>query len=219
MILFVFLVALMIFLIVITIVSTIIKLSLVVTTKYKYETYLLIIPAILFILLWGILFILWFIMTDNYTNGGIINLIFETILNSNINIHNYTPAFICLIICSIAGIIIQPFIFLTVNIPYNNIRVKIKKQFSNFSRWFTQKILKKDLKPELMPINDIAIPEKFVKLKYTNALISSIFSFSIIFFTVILLLFFSNIISKKILDSLPKTNIEIEENTTNNNVD
>lgn len=205
---FIFLVALMIFLIVITIITTIIKLSLMVTTKYKYETYILIVPSVLFILLWGILFFLWFIMSDNYTNGGIVNLAFETVLNSNLNIHDYTPSLICLLICSVAGIIIQPLIFLSVNIPYSTMRVKLKKQFIKLKKWFIEKLLKKDLKPELMPTNEVMIKEKWVKLKYQNALISSIFSFAVIFFTVIALLFFSNIISKKILEKIPKQKVE-----------
>lgn len=205
---FIFLVALMIFLIVITIITTIIKLSLMVTTKYKYETYILIVPSILFILLWGILFFLWFIMSDNYTNGGIVNLAFETVLNSNLNIHDYTPSLICLLICCMTGIIIQPLIFLSVNIPYGNIRVTLKKQLIKLKKWFITKILKKDLKPELMPTSDVMIKEKWVKLKYPNALISSIFSFAIIFFAVITLLFCSNIISKKILEKIPKQKME-----------
>ncbi len=205
---FIFLVALMIFLIVITIITTIIKLSLMVTTKYKYETYILIVPSILFILLWGILFFLWFIMSDNYTNGGIVNLAFETVLNSNLNIHDYTPSLICLLICCMTGIIIQPLIFLGVNIPYGNMRVTLKKQLIKLKKWFITKILKKDLKPELMPTSDVMIKEKWVKLKYPNALISSIFSFAIIFIAVITLLFCSNIISKKILEKIPKQKME-----------
>ena len=196
---FVFLIILLILLIIITIATTIIKLSLLVTTKYKYETYILIFPAILYLILWIGLFIAWLLLSDKYSDNGFINLIFDSIMKSNFNLLYFKNSIIIAIVCIIVGILIQPFIFLTVNFPYYKIRMALTKLFKNIKKWFIVKILKKDLKPELMPSYEMKIKEKWVKLKFVNALISSVFSFAVIFVITTLLILFSNMITKKIL--------------------
>ena len=209
---FVFLILLLVLLLTITIATTIIKLSLFVTTKYKYETYILIIPAILYLILWGGLFIAWLLLSDKYLDNGLINLLFNSFINSNFNIIYYKTPIIIAIICFSVGILIQPFIFLTVNIPYNSIRMRISLLFKNIKKWFIVKILKKDLKQGFMPSYEIKIKEKWVKLKYVNALISSVFSFAAIFVIVLSLIFLSNIISKKILSKIAYEKEEIVQN-------
>lgn len=214
---FVFLIILLILLIVITIATTIIKLSLFVTTKYKYETYILIFPAMLYILLWLGLFIVWLLLSDKYSDNGFIKLIFDSIMNSNFNLLYFKNSIIIAIICFIVGILIQPFIFLTVNFPYYKIRIGVTKLCKNIKKWFILKVLKKELKPELMPSYEIKIKEKWVKLKYINALISSIFSFATVFVITLLLILFSNIVTNKILNKV--TNKNINTNIENVNID
>lgn len=213
---FIFLVSFLIILIVLTVITTIIKISLYVTTRYNYETYLLIVPAILYILLWSGLFTLFFILANNYIEGGLLNLIYNSILNNNFNIINFKTPLLIFIGCCLIGILLQPFIFLGVNIPYNKIRISMQNLFRKLKIWFITKILKKDLKPSLMPTHEIKLKEKWVKLKYLNSLISSIFCFSSIFIIVILLLFTSNVISKKILSTL---NTSSQEEQTIQNVE
>lgn len=211
---FVFLIILLILLIVITIATTIIKLSLFVTTKYKYETYILIIPALLYLALWLGLFIAWLLLSDKYTDNGFVNLIFDSIMKSNFNLLYFKKPIIIAIICIVVGILIQPFIFLTVNIPYGKIRIGITTLFRNIKKWFIVKILKKDLKPGFMPSYEMKIKEKWVKLKFTNALISSIFSFATVFIITFLLILCSNMVTKKILVKVQGDKAETEQVST-----
>ena len=219
---FVFLLSLLIILIVLTVVTTIIKVSLFVTTKYNYETYLLIVPAILYILLWCGLLTLWFVLSNNNIEGGLLNLIYNSILDTNFNILYFKTPLLIFIGCSLAAILLQPFTFLAVNIPYNKIRIAIQSVFRKLKVWFITKVLKKDLKPSLMPTYEIKLKEKWVKLKYLNSLISSIFCYASIFIIVAGLLFTGNILSKKILNIIDTPNEEteqIQENQTTEQVE
>ena len=214
---FMFLLSLLTILIILTIVTTIIKISLFVTTKYSYETYLLIVPAILYILLWCGLLTLWFVLSNNNIEGGLLNLIYNSILDTNFNIINFKQPLLIFIGCSVLAILLQPFTFLAVNIPYNKIRIAIQSVFRKLKVWFVTKVLKKDLKPSLMPTYEMRLKEKWVKLKYLNSLISSIFCYASIFIIVVGLLFTGNVISKKILNTIDTPNEEteqIEENQT-----
>ncbi len=218
MIFFIFLVSLLLLLLAVTLVTTMIKLSLLVTTKYKYETYILIVPAILHIILWSGLIVLWFIISDRYTDGGILNIFMDYVFDISFDVSKFNFALICAIICCFVGILLQSFVFLTVNIPYKNIRVKLNRIFFNIKKWFVEKILKKDLKPISMPISEIVIPEKWTPLKYINSLISSIFSFAVVFIIIIILVISSNFISNKVLNKIIDKNKTVQTTNTDKNI-
>ena len=128
---FIFLLIILFLLITITIATTIIKVSLLITTKYKYETYILIIPAILYIILWLALLLAWFFTVDHFSQNGIINIIFDNVLNIQTSYIPYNLMIVCGIIYCFIGIILQTFIFLCINIPYNKIRMNISKLLKN----------------------------------------------------------------------------------------
>lgn len=197
---FIILAVILLILILITISTTIIKVSLLVSTRFKYDTLPLIIPGILYIILWTLIAALWFITVNHFIPEGLISVLLDHMLKVSTSDLPYSILIASAICYSIVGIILQVFVFLTVNIPYEKIKMALKLWFKKLSKFIRVKVLKKDEKIGAMPVSAIYIPEKWVRLTFLNSLVSSIFCYSLTLFCICILLFIGNIASDKVLE-------------------
>lgn len=185
-----FLIILLLLLIVVVIFSTVIKLSLFFTNRYNYDSSILILPSLLSFINSALIFILWYstitrlLKMDLFT--FIINFFIKNVEFSGnlLSIYLISAGFIVLFI------LLQAFVYLTVNIDYNKATGK--------TRIFFKKVLHVNLDEninESLP----ALSNKQKKLTFINSLVASIFSFALVFFVLILLYSIGNIISNKIV--------------------
>lgn len=176
-------------LIILVISSTIIKLALFLTNKYKYENYILILPSILSIISWLIAFTLLFITLSIMFKENFFNFIIDKILN-HISITPYLPSILILTISfCIIGIILQTFSFLTVNIDYTKTNGKLRVSIKNL---FKVQLNKKNS-------TQLKVSENTEKLSLKAALLSSILTFSLIVFFSLLLFSIGKMISNKLI--------------------
>lgn len=180
-----FLIVLFILLIFTTIVSSLLSFVLKLVTRVKYEQLLLILPSFLIIILWFLLGAILVILLNNVFNIDILKLILNSIWHINNNLINVTTLLLIFAVMAILTIVIQSFILLCVNIDYSKIEYFIRNIFK-------MKIVENNEENQLV-YDDIK------KLKYVNALISSLFLFSVIFFLCIVLYVTGVIISSKII--------------------
>ena len=101
-----FLVLLFILLILYTMISTIIKLSLYLTTRVKYENIRLVVPFILSIVVWFIVVSLCIFTLNKYIEGNIFSKIIQTYIKKESLLPILKPTFIFSFIYLLIGIII-----------------------------------------------------------------------------------------------------------------
>ncbi len=190
MIFFIFLLILFFVLILFVFTCTIIKAVLLLTTKYKYDNKYLVIPSLLTILIFILMVFAWYMTLSRLLNIDLITLYFDVLIKSNnIDVSKSTIIAITIIYC-ILGIVLQSFSYFTVNINY----LKISGFFRN--------IFKKYTNPPKPDINDetyLKIDDRPNNLTYVNAFVSSLFTFSAMFFFVFILLAIGNVLSSKIV--------------------
>lgn len=128
-----FLLVLLAVLIVYTMLSTIIKLSLYITTSESYEHSRLVIPVILSILIWALVGTLCAITIYNRTQTNVINEFFNIYLQKGNLMPLIKLVSQCAIIYYIIGILLQSITYYAVNIKLENlfssIRFALKKLF------------------------------------------------------------------------------------------
>lgn len=182
-----FLIILLLILIVIVIFSTVIKLSLFFTNRYNYDSSILVLPSLLSFINCIVVLYVWYLtisklfQIDLFT--FIINLFIKSqqIQDNSLSIYLISSGFV------IFFILVQSFIFLTVNIDYNKAKGK------------TRVFVKKVLKIKLDQGNSIAIYNPSRRLSFINSLIASIFSFALVFFVSIMLYSIGHLISDKLI--------------------
>ena len=140
---FIVLAVILLILILITISTTMIKVSLLISTRFKYDTLPLIIPGILYIILWTFIAILWFITVNHFIPEGLISVLLDHMLKVSTSAIPYNILIVSAICYSIVGIILQVFVFLTVNIPYGKIKMALKLWFKKLSKFIRVKVLKR----------------------------------------------------------------------------
>lgn len=189
MIFFISLLILFFVLILFVLTCTIIKAVLLLTTKYKYENKYLIIPSLLTILIFVLMFFAWYITLSKILKVDLITLYFDILIKSNnVNVSKSTFIGVTIVYC-ILGIVLQSFSYFTVNMNYLKV--------SGFFRG----IFKKHMKISNKDINDenfLKVDERPNNLTYLNSLVSSLFTFSSMFFFVFILLAIGNVLSSKI---------------------
>ncbi|MEG0873077.1 MAG: hypothetical protein RSE00_03490 [Clostridia bacterium] len=188
---FSFLFIIFVLLIVITIVSTIIKISFIILTNYNYESKTLFIPALLTIFEWCAIFASWFYTLSCILKINLLNLIFNIFIIKGAPKENILEILIISIIFFVAGILIQTFTYYSVNINYKkifgNARIALKKMFNI-------KQENSDTKQD-----EVVIGYRTKKVSLSTSFIASIFSFSLIFFCVFILLTIGQVLSAKLL--------------------
>ena len=180
----------LIFLIILTIFSSIIKFSLLLTTRHKYNTSVLLVPSILNIISWSIIFYIWSIAIVHVTGKDIFTIIFDNILNISSLRETILAILPITLIFIFIGITLQSFSFFSVNIPYN----KIKNRFKI--------VINKLFKVKIKINNEekgLVLNEGEEELNIVNSFIASIFTFSLTFFLIIVCYSIGNILSNKLL--------------------
>ena len=141
-----FLVGLFIVLIIYTIISTIIKFTLFLTTKRKFENIRLIIPVILSILIWTVVLSLYIITLNNYLEFNIFTKITEMYLQKQSLTELSKSVIIFFTFYISIGTLLQTFSYFCVNVRFENL--------FKYIRYYISKIFKLNSKPKNIIITD-----------------------------------------------------------------
>ena len=174
-----FLVGLFILLIVYTIVSTIIKFTLFLTTKIKFENIRLIIPVVLSLLLWTVILSLYIITLNNYLEFNVFSKIIEMYLQKQSLIELSKTSIIFLTFYISIGTLLQTFTYFCVNIKLENI--------FKYMRYYIVKTFK--LQSKSKPEN-IVIKDSIENLNLFSAFLASLLTtiLFIIIFTILIII-------------------------------
>lgn len=152
------------FLIVLVIISTSMKIGLIITNRHNYNSRQLIIPSILIMIIWIVAIFIFYLIFKNTFSNGLEDMILTLIMTPS-SITNKKDLIIVGIILSIIIILVKSFIYYAINIDYNKvfgyIRLKIKQILN---------IKPKDEKTQ----NNIVVNEEKFEVPFYIALITSI---------------------------------------------
>ena len=196
-----FLLILLISLIVVVIMDTAMKLALMITTLYNYETKKLFIPAILTVALWAILLVGCFNTINTSLNNNAVDLIFSMVFEHSL-IDEYKPVIIkALLSTFIMGTLLQSFTYYTVNINYQKISGTVRFSIKKLIKTIYKKLFKKDL-PDKQNASLSEVQRGPKKLTFIRAIITSIISVIITLCVCYGLFVLGSAISGKILKML-----------------
>ncbi len=184
---FLILLVLLAILISFVIISTIIKVVLFCIIRYDYDYKYLIVPSIITVIVWSAIVYAWNTAINRILNINILNVYFNSVLNWEQKELDVKGIIIITIICVVIGIVLQAISYYTVNINYRKISGNI--------RFFLKKIFRIKFKDE----NAIAIDTRPDTLYFGEAILSSLFAFSLIFFFILFFLSTGKILSTKII--------------------
>ena len=174
-------------LIIYTIVLTIIKIALYLTTKYIYEDNRLFLPTIFTFIIWCMVFAFFYYLTVLLTKQTIFQIITDTILKVNPLQNQIKPLFMITAITTIILIVLQSFSYFSVNINLKYLIGKIRF-FIKTKIFCIHYDSKRNTNYEkIKRRNQLIIKNKFENLTFTNSFIASLFSFCMIFFITIML--------------------------------
>ena len=171
-----FLVLLFILLILYTMISTIIKLSLYLTTRVKYENIRLVVPFILSIVVWFIVVSLCIFTLNKYIEGNIFSKIIQTYIKKESLLPILKSTFIFSFIYLLIGIILQSLTYLSANIKLENVFSYIRYYIFKLFKLLKIKLNLKN-KPKLEniiekePVEDITLGKAFISSMFSTILI------------------------------------------------
>lgn len=186
-----------ILLIILTITSTFIGIVLKIVTRHTYDQVMLIIPSLLSNIIWGLIILFYYLTLKSVFNINLMEHIANSIIYPTNQLDIITP-FILLFSFFIIGIILNSFALLTLNLFNKNDLLKLGNEELNKSNENNSDD-KQDLDIISTNASENLIDTKTFKLSYINALVSSLFLFSLIFFFSLLLFSIGTIISNKII--------------------
>ncbi len=193
------LVAILVFLLLVVIMDTSMKLALMITTLYNYDTKKLFIPAVLTVILWGILIFGCFNTITNALGDNAIDMIFSMIFDRTL-IQGYESVFIKAFLSAfIVGTILQSFTYYTVNINYQVITGTVRFSVKKVAKKLFSKVFNKENTPKhsTSALSEVEIGPK--KLTFPRAIITSVISVIITALVCIGLFFIGNMLSGKVL--------------------
>lgn len=193
------LVVILIFLILIVIMDTSMKLALMITTLYNYDTKKLFIPATLTVTLWTLLILGCFNSINTSLDNNAIDILFSMIFDNTI-IEEYKGVLIKTLLSTfLMGTLLQSFTYYAVNINYQKItgtvRFSIKKVFKKlYLKLFKRNLTEKQIQSALSEIQ--RGPKK---LTFVRAIITSIISVIITVLVCYALFEIGTLLSNKVL--------------------
>ncbi len=193
------LVVILIFLILIVIMDTSMKLALMITTLYNYDTKKLFIPAALTVTLWTLLILGCFNSINTSLDNNAIDILFSMIFDNTI-IEEYKGVLIKTLLSTfLMGTLLQSFTYYAVNINYQKItgtvRFSIKKVFKKlYLKVFKRNLTEKQIQSALSEIQ--RGPKK---LTFVRAIITSIISVIITVLVCYALFEIGTLLSNKVL--------------------
>lgn len=193
------LVVILIFLILIVIMDTSMKLALMITTLYNYDTKKLFIPATLTVTLWTLLILGCFNSINTSLDNNAIDILFSMIFDNTI-IEEYKGVLIKTLLSTfLMGTLLQSFTYYAVNINYQKItgtvRFSVKKVFKRlYLKLFKRNLTEKQIQSALSEIQ--RGPKK---LTFVRAIITSIISVIITVLVCYALFEIGTLLSNKVL--------------------
>ena len=193
------LLVILITLVLIVIMDTAMKLALMITTLYNYETKKLFIPATLTVFLWAILLVGCYNSINTSLDGNAIDIIFSMIFDNTL-ISEYSPVLIKTLLSTfLIGTLLQSFTYYTVNINYQKVTGTVRFSLKKLIRNLCKKIFKKDIfkKESSSSLSEIQRGPK--KLTFGRAIMTSIISVIITAIVCIVLFLIGNALSSKVI--------------------
>ena len=194
-----FLLVILIALILIVIMDTAMKLALMITTLYNYDTKKLFIPATLTVLLWIILLVGCYNSINTSLDGNAIDIIFSMIFDNTL-VAEYSSVLIRTLLSTfLIGTLLQSFTYYAVNINYQKVTGTVRFSLKKLIKSLIKKIFKKDIfkKGNESSLSEIQRGPK--KLTFGRAIITSIISVLITIFVCIILFLIGNFLSVKVV--------------------
>lgn len=197
--LIVVLLAILVALILIVIMDTAMKLALMITTLYNYDTKKLFIPATLTVILWAVLLLGAFNSINTALDNNAFDIMFAMIFDHSI-IAQYKDVMIKpLLSAFVIGTILQSLTYYTVNINYQKITGSVRFSAKKLVKTVVKKVFKKDI---LTGKNNASLSEVQrgpKKLTFIRAILTSIISVIITVLVCYGLFVLGNVLSDKVL--------------------
>lgn len=193
------LVVILVTLLLIVIVDTSMKLALMITTLYNYESKKLFIPATLTVVLWTILLIGCYRTINSAMDGNAMDILFSMIFDHEL-LEQYKLVIIKPIVSTfLLGTFLQSFTYYTVNINYQRVTGSLRFSIKRFISFIFKKIFKKDLTfgKSKFALSEIHRGPK--KLTFIRAIITSIITIVVTIFICIVLFVIGQGLSKRVL--------------------
>ena len=193
------LLVILIALILIVIMDTAMKLALMITTLYNYDTKKLFIPATLTVILWGVLLLGALNSINTAMDNNAVELIFAMIFDHSLIAQYKTVLIKPLLSDFLIGTILQSFTYYTVNINYQRLTGSVRFSAKRLIQKVTKKVFKKDI---VMAKNNAALSEVTrgpKKLTFIRAILTSVISVIITVLVCYGLFLLGNVLSDKVL--------------------
>ncbi len=164
-----------VFLLLVVIMDTAMKLALMITTLYNYDSKKLFIPAALTVALWTILLFGCYNSINSSLNNDAIDVLFAMIFDREV-LAQYSGVLLrSLLSTFLIGTLLQSFTYYTVNINYQKITGTVRFSFKKIFRKLYKKIFKKDLSSSKNDaLSEVQRGPK--KLTFVRAIITSVIS-------------------------------------------
>lgn len=190
-------------LILIVIMDTSMKLALMITTLYNYETKKLFIPATLTVILWTILFIGCFNSINVALDNNALDIIFTMIFEHSILDQYKATILKTLISTFLIGTLLQSFTYYAVNINYQKVTGRVRFSFKKLIKKLTRKVFKSNDTQRNRKNYALTEVEKGPKkLTFWRAIVTSIISMLITLVVCYGLLVLGNTLSDDVLKIL-----------------
>ncbi len=194
------LVAILVFLLLVVIMDTSMKLALMITTLYNYDTKKLFIPAMLTVILWAILLIGCFNTINTSLDNNAIDVIFSMIFDRTVFDGHQTVIIKALVSAFLIGTILQSFTYYTVNINYQKITGTVRFSLKKIINAIFKKLFKKDIKSKKSnssSLSEVEIVPK--KLTFIREIVTSVISIIITIIVCISLFLIGTLLSDKVM--------------------
>ena len=175
------------------------KLALMITTLYNYDTKKLFIPATLTVILWGVLLLGALNSINTAMDNNAVELIFAMIFDHSLIAQYKTVLIKPLLSAFLIGTILQSFTYYTVNINYQRLTGSVRFSAKRLIQKVTKKVFKKDI---VMAKNNAALSEVTrgpKKLTFIRAILTSVISVIITVLVCYGLFLLGNVLSDKVL--------------------
>ena len=188
-----------IFLLFVVIMDTAMKLALMITTLYNYDTKKLFIPAALTVALWAILLFGCYNSINASLNNDAVDVIFAMIFDRTL-VPEYQGILLrSLLSTFLIGTLLQSFTYYTVNINYQKITGTVRFSLKKVFRKMYKKIFKRDFQNKgTDSLSEIQRGPK--KLTFVRAIITSVISMLITIVLCYLLFMVGTLLSEKFIN-------------------
>ena len=142
------LLVILVFLLLVVIMDTSMKLALMITTLYNYDSKKLFIPACLSVIVWGLLLLACFNTINKSLDNNAVDMLFSMIFDKTL-IEGYVGVFVkALLSTFIVGTLLQSLTYYAVNINYQKVGGTIRFSLKKFFKAIFAKIFKNRNKEE-----------------------------------------------------------------------